>query len=37
VAAHGAEAVNRPVGPQHLTLFIAAIVFTAGNKTVRFQ
>jgi hypothetical protein len=28
---------NRPVGPQHLTLFIAAIVFTAGNKTVRFQ
>jgi hypothetical protein len=28
---------NRPVGPQNLQLFIAAIVFTAGNKTVRFQ
>jgi hypothetical protein len=28
---------KRPVGPQDLTLVILAIVFSAGNKTVRFQ
>jgi hypothetical protein len=28
---------NRPVGPQSLTLEILAVVFSAGNKTVRFQ
>ena len=28
---------NRPVGPQDLTLARFAIVFSAGNKTVRFH
>jgi hypothetical protein len=28
---------NRPVGPENLTLEIDAIVFSTGNKTVRFR